>query len=182
MPGPLTLHPLTLQPIHNRVFRLILSCASCYFGTLFGCSKWDESGNQTVKISESICSGRILKILVEFAYSQSFVVGADDAFDLLVAADYYGFLSVIEECTNYIEHKLSHENCIAIWKFATRYNFWKLEQIVFDFILRDIKDICGSDDFYNLEEAEFNQIIINEWLNADDLEIQEATDAWYKHR
>ena len=103
-------------------------------------------------------------------------------FDLIVAADYYGFLTVITECTTFIEHKLSHDNCIAIWKFATSYNFQKLEQIVFHFILRGFKDICWSDDFYGLEEAEFNQIIINEWLNADDCEIQEATDAWYKHR
>ena len=69
-----------------------------------------------------------------------------------------------------------------MWLFAIQYNFHKLEQISFDFILCQFKKIWAQNDFLNLNEIQFNQIITSEWLNADDEEIQEATEAWYKHR
>ena len=42
--------------------------------------------------------------------------------------------------------------------------------------------VCKNEEFLGLEETEFNQIIISEWLNADDSQIKDATDAWHKHR
>ena len=121
-------------------------------------------------------------MLVEFAYSQELEIEVDDVCDLIVAADYYGFLTVITECTQFLEQKIIHDNCLAIWKFGIQYNFQILEQIAFDYILKYFQEICHSNEFLNLNDAEFNQIIISEWLNAEDLEIQEVTDAWYKHR
>jgi len=161
--------------------RVILSSSSCYFEILFGCH-WRVSDASQVMINESICNGRIMKMLVEFAYSQELEITPVDVCDIMVGADFYGFLTAVSKCIDYIEQRLAKDNCLAIWRFAIRYNFQKLEHVAFDFILKKFREFAHTSDFLKLNEAEFNQIIISEWLNADDLEIKEATDAWYKHR
>ena len=51
-----------------------------------------------------------------------------------------------------------------------------------NFNFNTLMTVCKNEEFLGLEETEFNQIIISEWLNADDSQIKDATDAWHKHR
>jgi len=168
----------TVIPAH----RVILSCSSCYFEALFGHNAWLEVGCRSLKVNESICSGGIMMMLVEFAYSQELCITGDNCCDVMVAADYYGFAEAVDKCISYMEERLTRTNCLQVWNFAREFHFQRLQQTAFDYILKGFNDIRGSHEFLNLNEAEFNQIIISEWLNADDLEVKEATVAWHKHR
>ena len=119
-----------------------------------------------------------------------------------MVADYYGFEDVIEKCSEFIEQNLTTNSCINIWEFANDFNLYKIEGIgflllisslvicykaimiafAFDYILRYFTSIYNHMSFIELREERFSQIITNEWVNADDKEINEAEEKWQKQR
>lgn len=123
----------------------------------------------------------------------------DNVCDLIIAADYYGFSSVLTDCSNFLIKLLTISSCISIWSFSNDFNLSEVEEAAFDYILRHfvkVRDILRRlhsnnppfqiyktvSAFIVLPEPMFNRLIMSEWLNADEREINEATEIWQKHR
>ena len=122
----------------------------------------------------------------------------DNVCDLIIAADYYGFSSVLTDCSKFLIKLLTISSCISIWSFSNDFNLSEVEEAAFDYILRHfvkVRDLLRSyililpfqiyktvSAFIVLPEPMFNRLIMSEWLNADEREINEATEIWQKHR
>ena len=60
----------------------------------------------------------------------------DNVCDLIIAADYYGFSSVLTDCSNFLIKLLTISSCISIWSFSNDFNLSEVEEAAFDYILR----------------------------------------------
>jgi len=181
---------VTLKHGNSRVnaHRIILASVSSYFRSLFQRDQWHPfdptSSNSVINVDPAFCSETILHMLVDFSYTQTVPLEPETVCDLIVVADYYGFDAVVELATEYIIKQLSIKSCIKLWRFADNYNMLKLEEVAFDYILQNFAQVYQRNhDFMDLDEIRFNRIIISEWLNADDKEMNEASVKWQqKHR
>lgn len=175
---------LVLQVGETRIsaHRIILASVSSYFRSLFKENVWTDDRDSVVHVDEQFCSEKILTLLVDYSYSHSINIDPDYVCDLIVVADYYGFDDVIEKCSTFIEQNLTTDSCINIWEFANDFNLYKIEAFAFDYILRYFTSIYNHMSFIELREERFSQIITNEWVNADDKEINEAEEKWQKQR
>jgi len=163
--------------------RVILASVSSYFRVLFQCRTWIDSDNFVIYVDDAICSENILRQLVDFAYTQNIQIRPDNVCDLIIAADYYGFSSVLTDCSNFLIKLLTISSCISIWSFSNDFNLSEVEEAAFDYILRHFVKIYKTvSAFIVLPEPMFNRLIMSEWLNADEREINEATEIWQKHR
>jgi len=179
---------LALGDARVNAHRIILASVSSYFRSLFQRDQWHHhhptSSNSVINVDHAFCSETTLSQLVDFSYTQQVNLEPHTVCDLIVVADYYGFESIVERATAYIIDQLTIKSCIQLWQFADNFNLLKLEEVAFDFILRHFAQVYEeNDEFVNLDEHRFNRIIISEWLNADDKEMNEASVKWQqKHR
>ena len=60
----------------------------------------------------------------------------DNVCDLIIAADYYGFSSVLTNCSTFLIKLLTISSCISIWSFSNDFNLSEVEEAAFDYILR----------------------------------------------
>ena len=69
----------------------------------------------------------------------------DNVCDLIIAADYYGFSSVLTDCSKFLIKLLTISSCISIWSFSNDFNLSEVEEAAFDYILRHfvkVRDFC----------------------------------------
>ncbi|XP_071403129.1 kelch-like protein 10 [Centroberyx affinis] len=121
-----------------NVHKIILCSCSPYFRTLFT-HGWSSPQQWLYDIPG--VSADMMRLLIEFAYTGSVPVTAENVEELLVAADQLFFTGVVRVCCQFLEEQLCPQNCVGIWKFVDDYYCPELKQKAFLYILQHFEEV-----------------------------------------
>ncbi|XP_043287377.1 kelch-like protein 10 isoform X2 [Venturia canescens] len=162
-------------PVH----RVILSAVSPYFKALFtSCLKGGKS--EINEVSISTVSADIFRLILDYAYTGTCKVTAENVEQLLPVADQFEVLGVVQLCCRFLLQELRPDNCLGIFKFARHYFCRDLAERGRKFICHNLKQIVNeSEEFKDLEGEELATILRDDELNVRNEEtVFEAVKSW----
>uniref|UniRef100_A0A8C4T1P2 Kelch like family member 10 n=2 Tax=Erpetoichthys calabaricus TaxID=27687 RepID=A0A8C4T1P2_ERPCA len=164
-------------PAHKNV----LCCCSPYFRTLFS-KRW----NSTEKMIYDIpgISPDMMEMIISFAYTQTVLITSDNVKQLLVVADQFNILGLLNLCCDFLESQLSVENCIGIFKFAYYHCCPELCLRAFKYIMYKFEELVKeSQEFLQLSFYELYDIIDRDELNiTNESQVFHAVIKWTYHQ
>ncbi|XP_002741594.1 kelch-like protein 10 [Saccoglossus kowalevskii] len=147
--------------------RNILSACSPYFRALFT-NGMNETLLKTVKIPG--VSIRTMDQIIDYAYTREVVITESNVVDLVVAADQFHCLGIVEKCADFLADRLSSDNCIGIRRFAQSYYIPSLEESAKQYLLKHFDTVS-----LNFDKDEFLELTCDElceYISDDDLNVK----------
>ncbi|MBN3310321.1 KLH10 protein, partial [Amia calva] len=128
-------------------------------------------------------SPEMMKLLIQYAYTRAVPITNDNVQELLVAADQFAVLGLLQDCCNFLESQLCLENCIGIWHYAKFYFCSELQSAAHRYILRHFEHLVeASDEFLELSLDQLLNIIEKDDLNVkQEYVVFEAILCWIDH-
>ncbi|XP_066576549.1 kelch-like protein 10 [Amia ocellicauda] len=160
--------------------KIILCGSSSYFRVLFTGS-WSNTDRREYSIPG--VSPEMMKLLIQYAYTRAVPITNDNVQELLVAADQFAVLGLLQDCCNFLESQLCLENCIGIWHYAKFYFCSELQSAAHRYILRHFEHLVeASDEFLELSLDQLLNIIEKDDLNVkQEYVVFEAILCWIDH-
>ncbi|XP_073438388.1 kelch-like protein 10 [Dendrobates tinctorius] len=158
----------------------ILCGCSPYFRALFT----NSLKNSEEKVHDiSGFSPEIMKLVLEYAYTWTVPINADNVENLFIAADYFNILGLLQLCSDFMITQLCPENSLGIYKFTDYYYCPKLHQKAYAYILHNFENIMKTlDEFLELSPTELKGLLENDELNVKQEEAAfEAIIKWINH-
>ncbi|XP_055779063.1 kelch-like protein 10 [Salvelinus fontinalis] len=171
---------IKVEGVEFSAHKTILCGCSSYFRALFT-SGWNPCEKRVYTIPG--VSPEIMRMLIEYAYTQTVPVTADNVELLLEAADQFSILGIVQACCHFLETQLCLENCIGICKFADFYSCPELQRRALFFILHHFEEIvCCSQEFLELSLAQLLDLIKKDDLNVrQENTVFEGILRWIAH-
>ena len=128
--------------------KLVLSCQSDVFCTMFNVGKWKklETKNGEVKIDD--VKPEVMETLIYFIYHDTIQDEMKINSELLLAAEKYNILGLIDVCAVYLEANLSLENGLDVMITAYLTNQKSLFAAASNFVCENKGELIKS-DFWN---------------------------------
>ncbi|XP_009988434.1 PREDICTED: kelch-like protein 10 [Tauraco erythrolophus] len=163
-----------------KAHKNILCSCSQYFRALFT-SSWNNAEKIVYNIPGT--SPKIMKLIIEYAYTRTIPVTADNVESLLIAADQFNIMGIIRLCCEFLKSQLCLENCIGICRFTDHYHCPDLREAAFEFIFHHFGEMTrASTEFLDLSIDELVYIIEKDELNVRQEDIVfEAVMKWIAH-
>uniref|UniRef100_A0A3Q2YXP9 Kelch like family member 10 n=1 Tax=Hippocampus comes TaxID=109280 RepID=A0A3Q2YXP9_HIPCM len=161
-----------------HIHKIILCKCSHYFRALF--LRWSTS-DQRVYVIHGL-TAQLMQLFVDFAYAGSVLVTKDNVKDLLLAADRFNIIGIVQTCCAFLTEQLCPENCIGIWQFTRNCYTPDLQRNAFQYILYHFEDVASSNELQQLSVQDLCDI-----LDRDDLMVKtentvyEAILHWIAH-
>lgn len=122
------------------------------------------------------------QLIIAYAYTSTVLVTASNAMELLLAADQFNIMGIVEACLDFLTEMLSADNCLVIWRFSDTYYCSQLQQKAFQFILYNFEEVVSSQEFLQLTVEELCDIFDHDELNVKTENIVfEAICKWISH-
>lgn len=163
-----------------RIHRNILSACSPYFHALFT-NGMCETGHEEVFIPG--VKAEVMRHIIKYAYTRQASITTDNVESLLVAADMFHVLGLLNSCCQFLTSKVDFENAIGIRNFARFHTCTQLGQMVHAFILTNFAELATkSNELLLLSEAELVELLSDDALNVNSEEtVFEAALRWINH-
>ncbi|XP_021322964.2 kelch-like protein 10 [Danio rerio] len=164
-----------------QVHKIIMCACSPYFRVLFS-SKWTSTAEHTYDIPEM--SPDILYLIIQYAYTRSALITAENVLKLLVTADQLLISGLVAACCQFLDTHLGPENCIGIHMITKDFHSCsKLHHKAKRFILQHFENVLQvSEEFLELPLEELEEIIDDDKLNVRHEEVVfEAILHWIDH-
>lgn len=143
-------------------------------------SRWGSPGQIVFEIPG--LSSDMMRLIIEFAYTDSVSVKQDNVQELLQAADQFNIMDIVKACWDYIGSHLSPENCVGIWQFTNFCLCEEMQHKSFHFIIDNFEEVASCDEFQNLSVEELAEIIERDDLNVKrESSVFEAVHSWITH-
>ncbi|XP_011138765.1 kelch-like protein 10 [Harpegnathos saltator] len=170
----------------DRVFpvhRAILSAVSPYFKALFT-NSLRGGKTETTEITINSVPGEIFSLILDYAYTGTCNVNADNVEQLLPLADQFEVLGIVQLCCQFLLQELRPDNCLGIFKFACHYFCRDLEKQGRKYIRHHFKQILQeSGELKDLLCDELEAILSDDELNVKNEEIVfDAVKTWVESR
>ncbi|XP_048857678.1 kelch-like protein 10 isoform X4 [Brienomyrus brachyistius] len=171
---------LTADGVQFNAHRVILCGCSSYFQALFA-SDWSDSGKREYQLPG--ISPETLRQVIEYAYTYSVVITADNVENLLAAADYLSVLGIVQRCCDFLHEHLCLDNCVGLVKIGDVYCLNELHQSAFKFLLKNFKEVAiTSNEFLELTLEELCDIMERDELNVREEDVVfHAILRWIEH-
>lgn len=154
-------------PIH----RAFMSACSPYFRALFT-NELFESFNKREVVNIPGVSADIMKMIIDYAYTQDVLITADNVERLLPAADQFHINGLVKTCCDFLLLQISNENVIGIRAFAHAYFCHNLEKSANSYLMKHFSDIfVVSNEYLQLNIDELCDIIDADELNVRNEEL-----------
>ncbi|KAM4540281.1 kelch-like protein 10 [Fundulus diaphanus] len=161
-------------PVH----KVILCNCTPYFCALF--TRWSSPDQKVFHIPG--ISSEMMRLILDYAYTNSLTITEDNVWDLLEAADQLNIQEVVRVCYMFLESLMRPENCIQTWKYATAYLQQELRSKAFSYILKHFEEVVRCDEFLELSADELADIIEKDNLTVrKESEVYEAILRWTYH-
>lgn len=122
------------------------------------------------------------RLIIEYAYTGTVPVTASNAMELLLAADQFNIMGIVEACCDFLAEMLSTDNCLVIWRFSDTCYCSQLQQKAFQFILYNFEKVISSKEFLQLSVEELCDIFDHDELNVKtESVVFEAICKWISH-
>lgn len=124
-----------------------------------------------------------MKLVIDYAYTHSVPITVDNVESLLVAADQFDIVGMMQCCSKFLENHLCLENCTGIFNFAGSTWCPELRQSAFSFILHNFKEVAAvSEEFLELTLPQLCDIIEKDELNVSQEDVVFDTILhWIRH-
>lgn len=149
--------------------RLIMAACSPYFRELFFSADGREVDQKEVVLEN--LDPNIMEVVVNYMYSADIDINDDNVQDILTVANRFQIPSVFTVCVNYLQKKLSKNNCLAIYRLALMLNCARLAIAARDYIADRFETIAKDGDFLELAPPELFAIIGADALNVEKEEV-----------
>ncbi|NXD84083.1 KLH10 protein, partial [Halcyon senegalensis] len=171
---------ISVDGVEFSAHKIILCRCSNYFRALFS-SRWNTTETRVHKISGT--SPEMMGLIIEYAYTGTVLVTADNAESLLITADYLSVMGIVGLCCEFLKSHLCLENCIGVWKFTDTYSCPDLRAAAWIFILHQFKEITEvSPEFVELSAKDLKDLIEKDELNVrQERAVFEAVLKWVAH-
>ncbi|KAM6135475.1 kelch-like protein 10 [Pterocles gutturalis] len=125
----------------------------------------------------------MMKLIIDYAYTRTVPVTADNAEDLLIAADQFNVMGIIRACCKFLKSHLCPENAVSIYRFTDYYYCPDLREAASMFILHHFQEVTSvSTEFLDLSANQLENIIEQDELNVRQEEtVFEAVLKWIAH-
>jgi len=156
--------------------RLVLAACSPYFNSMF--SHWARGVTDPVRVGG--VHTQELKLLVDFMYKGELEVTADTAPNILAAADLLLMDKVKTAVCEFLQTLIAPGNCVYLARLADAYTCPELARSAQQFIQRNFEDVCRTDDFLELTDANAVEALIclDNIFVASEETIVETVFAW----
>ncbi|NXD85162.1 KLH10 protein, partial [Halcyon senegalensis] len=171
---------ISVDGVEFGVHKIILCRCSNYFRALFS-SRWNDTEKRVYKIHDT--SLEMMRLIIEYAYSGTVPVMADNVQSLLITADYFSIPGIIGLCCQFLTSQLSSENCIGIWSLTDPRRCPDLREAAHTFILQHFEEVTRvSTEFLGLSVNDLKDIIGKDELNVrQEGVVFEAILQWIAH-
>ncbi|XP_054644383.1 kelch-like protein 41a isoform X2 [Dunckerocampus dactyliophorus] len=149
--------------------RLILAACSPYFREIYFSEDGREMVNKEV-VLENLDPG-IMEVIVNYMYSAEIDINDDNVQDIMAVAGRFQIPSVFTVCVNYLQKKLTVNNCIAIYRLGLMLNCPRLAIAARDYIADRFETVAKDEDFLDLVSHELFAVIGADGLNVEKEEV-----------
>ena len=160
-----------------QAHRLILSCYSSYFKTMFE-TEMKEKYADIVKIDG--VDAISLESLLNFIYTEEICINQQNVFDLLAASHYLQFDDAKQLCFDFLSSILSVATCFKVLEMADLYQNNCLLNQVFEFISKNFAQILCNQDFKFQPKKYLLKVLVNLACVEESL-VYDAIIGWVKH-
>ncbi|XP_037627492.1 kelch-like protein 10 [Sebastes umbrosus] len=170
---------IRVDNVEFHVHKIILCNCSSYFKELF--THWSTPDSRDFDIPN--VTADMMKLIIDFAYTDSVLVTQDNVQELFVAADQFNVMGIVKVCCSFLEGQLSPQNCIGIWWFTGFHYTPETNHKAFLFMLNHFEEIAAtSEEFLLLSAGDLVKIIEKDQLNVKQEEtVFEAVLRWIAH-
>ncbi|XP_068576783.1 kelch-like protein 10 [Cebidichthys violaceus] len=151
-------------PIH----RVILCRCSPYFLALW--RRWSPPEKKVFHIPG--LSPDTMRLIIEFAYTGSVSVTAENVEKLLLAADQLNVMGLVQICCNFLGEQLCPKNCVGIFRFSDTLSP-ELRLKAHRFIVDHFEEVALSEEFSQLSVQQLADV-----LGRDDLNVSKESAAF----
>ncbi|XP_063767728.1 kelch-like protein 10 [Eleginops maclovinus] len=126
----------------------------------------------------------MMRLIIDYAYTNSTLVTEDNVEELLAAADQLFVTGLFQSCWFFLEDQLCPGNCIGIWRLMSFYYMPEDRKKVFHYILHSFKEIVSvSEELVDLSMQQLTTIIESDHLNvSEESTVFEAILSWINHQ
>ncbi|GAB1598836.1 kelch-like protein 10 [Argonauta hians] len=150
----------TSFPIH----RVILSSSSTYFRVLFTNERFQSNRKKVIVPNVSV---NTMNSILQFAYTQECCINCHNVENILIAADYFNMIRLLQCCCEFLRSGLNVDNCIGVKRLAQMYSCRELELAAHRYILQNFSQVYRqSDEFQQLDIDDVCEIISSDFLNV----------------
>lgn len=149
--------------------RLIMAACSPYFRELFFSADGKEVNKKEVVLENLDPS--VMEVIVNYMYSAEIDINDNNVQDILTIASRFQIPSVFTVCVNYLQKKLSKNNCLAIYRLALMLNCARLAVAARDYIADRFETVAKDEDFLELAPPELFALIGADALNVEKEEV-----------
>jgi len=159
--------------------RLVLSCYSPYFETMFK-STLRERYENIIDIQS--VDGTTMKSLIDFIYVGSVIISKENVMNLLSGADYLQLCQVKQFCFEFLRENLAPSNALTYLKAATLYRNDALKEEIQKYIGMNLSVVTPTNEFNELlKEFLISLVSITKRYSASESSIYEAIVTWTRH-
>ncbi|XP_028272757.1 kelch-like protein 10, partial [Parambassis ranga] len=124
----------------------------------------------------------MMKLIIEFAYTDSVNMTESNARTLFMAADSINIVKLMQICCNFFEKTLCPNNCVGIWQFTKTYHTPELHLKAFHYVLSHFEAVVFCEEFMQLSAQDVIDIISRDNLNVrQEAPVFEAIIRWITH-
>ena len=158
--------------------RVILAASCPYFNAMLT-SGMGETTSKHVVMHD--ISGSILKQIIDYCYTGSFILTDETVNDIAQAANFLQFTAIEEECVRYLQSHLNATNSLETEQVANRLFNRQLSEQAHDYSMVNFADVTFSQEFLEFSEEEIQNFISTD-LSVDSEElVYEAVMRWVYH-
>ncbi|XP_029291793.1 kelch-like protein 10 [Cottoperca gobio] len=154
---------IKVDSVEFPAHKIILCKCSPYFRALF--THWSTLDSRVFDIPN--VSPNMMRLIIEFAYTDFVPVTQDNIEELFIAADQFNVMGIVQACCDLLEEQLTPQNCISILWFTDAYYTPELNHKALLFTLNHFEAVAAtSEEFLLLSVHELAEIIGNDRLNV----------------
>ncbi|XP_019871713.2 myoneurin [Aethina tumida] len=149
---------LTLY-VNNKIIkahRNVLACSSPYFDSILKHHKVIRE-----QLSVTCLDSEIFNTILNYMYTGEITIEHTNVEELLKLADHFILTKVIEYCIEFLGTKLNLENCLFTYFLTQRFKLKHLGNIVENWIVSHIDEICKGEEIVNLSPNELQEFFKN---------------------
>lgn len=149
---------LTLH-VNNKIVkahRNVLACSSPYFDSILKHHKIIRE-----QLIITCLDSDVFNTILTYMYTGEITIEHSNVEELLKLADHFIITKVIEYCIEFLGTKLNLDNCLFTYFLTRRFKLKHLGNIVENWIVSHIDDICDGEEINGLSPQELGEFFKN---------------------
>ena len=145
---------------------IILSASSDYFRNVFTWNKVD-----VVEVHNGI-TGETLEVILRYIYTGEISITLENVSDVLVAANYFTLIEIVDDCIKFILDNLEINTSIDMYIFSWQLDLTKLTNGIVSFVAENFSYILNN-DFLKQKLFSLSVHLMVELLKSNDLILRD---------